>query len=95
MLIENFVIEQITRWGQIPTHKELLMKFKMVETELKKIDAQYRVLEHVWNFNSDRAALFLYKVAECEPKPTDFQGLMYLVAQTELEDAKSNLPPEN
>jgi hypothetical protein len=93
-LIEKFVVEQITSIGLIPTRQELLSKFKIPDTKLKEIDSQYRVLEHVWNFDRDRTALFLYKIAESDPKPTDFQGLMYLVAQTELEDATSNLKPD-
>jgi hypothetical protein len=85
--------------GRIPVHKELLAEFGVSDNELKEIDSRYRVLEHVWHFNNKLVALFLRKVAESKPKPTDFQGLMYLVAQTELEDAKNrlktDLPPEH
>jgi hypothetical protein len=94
-LIENFVVQQITLHGQVPARDTLVRKFSVSDTELDEIDSQYRVLRQLWAFNEKRLLLFLNKVAESEPKPADLQGLMYLIAQTEIDDALKGLKGES
>lgn len=90
-LIESYVVDQIIRRGRIPTRDEMLNTFNVLDSDLKNLDSKHHVLEHLWGFNNELIATFMYKVAESEPKPTDLQGLMYLVAQTELEDMRGKL----
>lgn len=89
--IERYVVESVTSHGSVPTHAELTAKFGFSEIDRPEFASQRATLERLWGLNTVQLKKFFDKIARSDPKPKDIQGLMYLVAQTELEDAMDGL----
>jgi hypothetical protein len=86
-LVESYVVEQITKFGHIPTRDDLLRELNVCDSDIKEIDSHYRSLELIWGLTHDQSITFLQKVTESDPKPTDFASLFYLVFRTEMDEA--------
>lgn len=89
--VEALVVDSIVNGAVVPSEDAILQQVQVSKEELRSIDAQYGLLRKLWSMTKSESRIFIELASAEDPKPKDFQGLYYLVAQTELRSAVDRL----